>query len=614
MSGGEVSVMINSILYLDSEELWDCDEKRLRIQQALEQKSWELRKLYNLPEVGTEGEIPVFSVFEEKLLVGSQEEVWIETIKNISIQIGNNKEWRLLLFLASEREPFGSEYHWLQMFLAQMMYYDNNQEINELSGLTCELPEQIWIITLRDTSIDNITPVGLQHYDSTVHEDEQIYAAYPPNCRFLCYGLDYRKENYFDREMLKMHCAIRCLARPLLPADLLKGNQKYLLGAEWDEGKFCIEIKEYEDWLQRVKRKIVNIRQNTAEARIDESIIMKPSVPITESKFIKVDGQTPVEMKRKTESLIENANIEQRRVFERYREALDECLKKQEGYILLKTKESSLREDMYEKEKNMYKKTTRTPTNWNFSYIIMRSIFRIKNWLVFKDKNSREERRLDLEKEINYYGNQIQVMKRQAISRILETLVYINLCFLITCLAGFDLGENSKVSIFGIFVGMFLTSVCGIIVFLAFLRGYQFWHKRLCKVFSAIQREKIISNKNYFRHMLDYFRLKRILNFHAEQKKKKSMQEKMYEQWEQEWEKYHEICSQFQISFGIMEHMAENLETERGNIWEMLLKKQYKELYSLHGRPAEIIVNGSSIVVPFVFIKEIRLAKIYHIS
>lgn len=612
MSGGEVSAMINFILYLDNEGFWERDEKKLRIQQALEQKSWELRKLYHLPESGKEGEVPDFYVFEEKLPVGRhEEEAWEETIKNISIQIGNNKEWRLLLFLASEKDPLGSEYDYLKMFLAQIMYYDNGN-MNGGSGLTCELPEQIWMITLKDTSMEDDASMGLQYYDRAVYGDERGYAGYPPNCRFLCYGIDYRKENYFGREMLKMHCALRCLARPLLSADLLKGNQRYLFGAEWDEEKLCSEIGRYERWLQQVKRKIANIRQSTVGAGMDDYAVIKPPVLATRLKITKIDGKKPIEIRRETESLIEDANIEQRRVLERYREELDENLKKQEGRILLKSRESRLKEDMQEKEKSMYERTDKTSVNRNFGYMMMKIIFRVKNYFVFKDKKSRSERKLEIEKEISYYDKQMRGMKRRAVPRILEALVYINLCFLITWLAGVDIGEDSNVSISGILIGMALTSICVVIVFALFLAGYYFWHRNLCHVFYIIQKEKIISNENYFRNMLDYFRLRRILNFHMKQKKKKSMQEKMYDQWEQEWEKYDEICSQFKISFGKMRHIAVQPGTGRGNIRKMLLKGQYKELYSLYGNPVEITINGDRVVVPFAFIKEIRLVKIYH--
>lgn len=604
--------MINYILFWDNDELLDNDNmEKVHIQQRLAQKSWELRKIYDLPEPETNEEVPKFIVQKEKFpMEYKNQEIWKKIIDDISLYIGNDTEWRFLLFIASEKKPLEKEYDYIKQFLAQMMYYNMNDNEEVSAGLTCELPEQIWLITLKDTNCDD----SILYYNDMEREDENIYAVYPPNCRFLCYELDYRKENYFDSEMLKMHCSIRCLARSILPADMIKGNQMYCLKTEWDEKQLYIEINQYEVWLKQIEKRITTIKKNITENRLEDFEIPKwdENDRIQKRENNKLNEKRPKEIVEKVENMLESANINARVEFDRYKEQLKQYLEKQKGHILSKSRRFSLKENMYKEEQAMYQKYKGFPFK-NLLYNIINQFLQIKHFFIFGTQSNKKEQKQNFEQEIEYLYNLNQKMSQEFWSSIFKAFIQIISCFFMFYLAADNMEIINLYTIPSVIWGTGICAVICIVVYLILRLVYSGWHKCLCQIFYHMQKRKLKVNKKYFLHLMNYFRLRYILNFSKEQQKQKSLEEEMYNEWLQEWKKYNEICNQFKISFG--KRKDEPMEILRyGNIHKMLVYKQNRKLYSLSTKMSVLNINGSNIHIPFAFMKKIKLEKIYNIS
>ena len=257
--------MTNYVMFWDTYTLVDPEEPIQQVEepaadpaeQELTQQIKELLKVYCIPNE-TQMEFILLENLDTKCYKPDKENVRSKMLQQISGQVGNETEWRLIIFQVESSSQPADIPNRLADFLAYVMSCETsgNRPLDRFY-LTCEKPENIWIITVQD-----LKQSEQPDPPRTNITDISCYSAYPPNCRFLLYPIDFRKKNNFNWQILGLHAGVQCLAQNILPADLLQGNCINRLVVKLDEAKFCDSVEQYEAWLQRVDRTLRQMEQS----------------------------------------------------------------------------------------------------------------------------------------------------------------------------------------------------------------------------------------------------------------------------------------------------------------------------------------------------------------
>ena len=197
--------MTNYLLFWETKNLANLAE------QELSQRAKELWKLYCIPADDPASFMLADQIDADIFRDLDQSAERKQVLRRISHEIGHTEEWRLLIFLMLDVDVIADHFGLVQ-FLSALMDYDSPARDKtwppEGNFLTCPQPESIWLITL-----DNESAHQLPSFLSSGRPDETCYSAYPPNCRFLRFTMDFHLQNSFSTRMLELHCGIRSLAR-----------------------------------------------------------------------------------------------------------------------------------------------------------------------------------------------------------------------------------------------------------------------------------------------------------------------------------------------------------------------------------------------------------------
>ena len=620
--------MINYLLF------WEVKDNSSFEEQELSQRAKELWKLYSIP-----GDDPadfrladpingdIFCLKEQSdEQAKRQAEERKQALKQISLEIGCETEWRLLIFLMKDVNLLDKENHFgLVNFLAHLMNYDSPARTSrwklEDCFLTCPQPESIWLITLSN-ELAHLSP-GIP---SSVRPDEGCYGDYPPNCRFLRFELDYCLQNSFSTKMLELHCGVRSLARDLLPAETLKGNYVYQMEVELDTAVFHDTVVEYDQWLAHVERAILQEETSPASNWLrPESAPTASNMPAYQGKLKK--GWTPDHKKPQTVlDLLENEvdrTLEQDSEEERVRlqnaaEQLKRWAEQQSCGVMAASSEKEWRREMTDTEQEILPSHVRQDRRWKrlgqFCLQAGDVLFNLNGTLgelhPFASQPT-ENIRVAWEALKLRYLDSARVLKEMK-NDCLWKVVRASITTLSGCLLVFyvlDLLEEPtdlwRMVLVLIASLLFTCAVYGI-----YMGYYYFRRGRAYGDIIKRQEDRIVDSREYFNKMVLYFRYSQILAVNERIKQEMEKNRSRLLRQKRELKYFQTICNQLKLCCAGQQRSGQTTAARAGSISGMLRNDLHLQLFRMSGSLPELALNGSHITAAFPFIKAIQLVRL----
>lgn len=608
--------MTNYVMFWDactsekSEEPVQRTEKQAvgPVEQELTQQIKELMKVYCIP-CEPQTEFILLENLDTKRYKTDEEDQRSRILQQISGQVGSRTGWRLIIF---QVEGTGDSAR-LADFLAYVMSHETSggRPLNRFY-LTCEKPENIWIITVRD--LDRRVEPDLPQTGIT---DISCYSVYPPNCRFLVYPIDFRKKNNFDWQVLGLHAGVRCLAQNILPADLLRGNCVNRLEVKLDEAGFCDCIDQYEAWLERVDHTLRHMEQRYPP---DPPGTEPPPFPerlpdnVTEVKrrlrFKEADPARRLKrLKEETDNFLDQGGQESRRLLLVNLERLQEWESSMRSGGLTEREEAQYRELMEQTELEMLE-----------AAVIRESKFeRLRRWCgsfanaILFFSGQKKSSGMDntktgweaAEDEYLYANEMLGLIFKNKRTTLFHGAISMLYCILFTATTLSELGMDVKVVLLGSIA--LATLLLGVI-----FGGSQlaFWVRQKIAYITLQKQEmeRIASSRKYFNIMLDHLRLNRILHNNEQHKSDMEQGLAVLKERRKELALYQAVCARLMIC-RIGMSGSEKKAVRRGNIWRMLESGSRQDLYGLDGQAVHLAVNGSPVRTSFSFVESIRIIR-----
>lgn len=561
----------------------------------------ELLQIYDLPEEES-GVEPVPVNIRLNIREAS------ELIHCLNQQVGRCPEWRLLIYCASNLDPLCTELNNLQTVLCEMMYYEPDHQWGTppnpvQHGLTCTLPQQIWIITLRDLS-EFYEPA----WNDTVADfrrDESKYKVYPPNCRFIRYGIDYRLESDFSSAILKLHWGIRCLARTLLPCNILKSGRIYSMSTNLNEAQYRVTMQSYERWLDKISNHLMSMETLENEKYMIEQDIYHSKLS-QYGRTYPIKGKTIQEIKQCAEKQLEADHDAERQKFVYEQRAIMNSLPDFEGYPLSETGQKVAVLKRNETELSAFKMQRKKLSKW-MSFLIRLRHLSILGFTKYKMVWNNQ---INSHYEMDHNQKMQQEMQKHPWARRLYTWIVFGLCNISALFASFALAQDDTGAAIGFWQVIFNAAIQLLVVTLVYKVVSCFYNHRctcLFRHFKASEKVRISRSRAYIKDVANYLRLQRILTYSEQQKEQKSRQKEKVLKWRKTWKHYHEICERSLQICG-REGTEQLSGTEKsGNIKMLLEEEQVVDLYGLPVQPYTISVSNNKLTVPFSFIQGITL-------
>lgn len=586
-------------------------------EQMLFQQAKELMKVYTIPDSaadgGSAGFVLLSNLDTRKYVQGESELRPI--LQRISAQVGYEREWRLIIFYMQDADLFDQDHNMrLVEFLAHVMYYRswNLDRLDESCYLTCEKPENIWLVSLKNESSG--APISL---DFSPRPDETRYYIYPPNCRFLQYTLNYQRENYFRRALLELHCGVRSLARDTPPPDLLRGNNIYSLKVELDERTLCDSVEQYDRWLQRVERTL-----QQQERQLSLNTLSKESVPIIDP----IDESEPTlrdkdvyekklggtlealkELEAQADNILDRDSQLGRRRLQDGIERLQMWEAKQGHQMMSASAEKLCRKEMEDLEQQMLQPEIKYAStflakvgDWIFN---LRGTFRS----IWEKTATGERGGIDLEREYWYVTKIEAIMREDRVKKICQVMRAMTLVFLFVLAAIARAGMTPDWKKMFTFLCVSFVSIG--LTYLSFEFCYKIRRKKVFRTLVDIQRKRILQNRKYFNKMGKYLRLSWALNYNDLQKGEMEDKRAVLQERKRELDYYKSVCAQLKICCVGMQGSGRKLET-KGSIQRMLTENSCSELFGIQGRLPELTLNGNRLTGAFPFIKAIYFERV----
>lgn len=603
---------------------WESNEANDQREQILFQQAKELLKVFTIPESVTDYVSARFALLNDLDIRKYVKDALKlnQILRQISARVGYEKEWRLIIFIMRDMDLFGSgrDTHLVKLLSHVMHYTDpmaRTQPLEESCYLTCEKPENIWLVTLRNQSDSDAKPVC---FCFSQRPDETRYSLYPPNCRFLQYSLDYQQENYFSRALLELHCGIQSLARNSLPSDLLQGNSVYSLKVELDETALCDSVEQYDRWLQRVAWAIQQQdwhllidTLSPASAPIIDSISESMST-VQDADLVEKDSEDALkELKAKVDDILEKDGLLERRLLQNGIERLQLWESEQGHQAMSANAEKQCRKDMENQEQRMLQPETEdTKKNLSIIPIISKMCDYIFNFrgalqLIPKKAETEEQSILELEQEYRYAAEIEQTMGKKRLKKMVQVMRTMTLLVLFVLAAMARTGAAPDWKKIIIFLGISFSGV--VVTYFSFEVCYIFRRKRLFRGIMDAQNERIRQSRMYFNKMRKYLRLSWVLNYHNQQKSEVEDKRAVLQQRKRELEQFKNVCAQLKICCIGMQGSGKSLEVG-GSIQRMLAENSTAELFGMRGDLPEFTLNGNRFTGAFPFIKAIYLKKV----
>lgn len=599
--------MTNYVMFWDAYSLVDP------VEQELAQRIRELMKLYEIPG-GAQADF-VLMEHTKPDQTRSEEEELDHILKQISAQVGAETEWRLIILQVSSAWQTAEECRRLECFLACLMGYESplksavRPKLNRFY-LTCETPENIWIVTVQDVE-RNRPPVE----SSTVYGEISGFSAYPPNCRFFLYPLDFRKKNSFDWQILGLHSGLRYLAENLLPSDLFRGNCFLRLEAELDGPAFCDCVNRYAAWLREVDGTLQQMERNCQQSLPRMDLPANPERMPTSTadvrKRLNIRENDPKKrlnrLKEETDRILDETGRKARQLLNTNLERLQKWEEALSGGGLSDWHEAYLREQMERAELEMLEPETprddflgRVCQYLGIDLEASRTYQAIRQLFHVNGPRSRWE------KEYLYTTEMLEVLYWKRRTTILHAAMPVVICFIFVVTALNELGTQNMGS------RILVSFVLLLALMLAVLVGYHIalWLRREYAFNAILKQEidRIVNNRKYFNRMFDYLRLSRILRYNEQQKIHMQTElGSLKRQWA-ELDRYQAVCARLMVCRSEVSGSGTKPES-RGNIRRILKTGSRQELFGLGGTAARIEINGNPVYGALPFVKEVRLIR-----
>ncbi len=606
--------MTNYMLFWDIQCFADCRE------QKLSQQAKELMRLYSIPDNAPFQFVAMCDIDTREYASGGSQELQ-RILRQISSQVGYKDEWRLIVFFMKDIDlPHAGENYGISAFLSRVMCYESRIDpvdpVTREDCLVCKCPEEIWIVTLENEVHENDII-----FNSFEREDETCYSAYPPNCRFLRYCLEFRLENSYSRELLKLHCGIRSLARDIIPADSLCGNTVYRMEVDLDEELLCDIVEQYDAWLSQIERAILRRERNlpigtltveTAPGAGDYTEARKPDI-LHSLNSKSASPEAAFKQMRETAARIleEDGQCERRLLLEDI-EALQQWEEKQGHQVLSSNEEKNLTHRIERLELEMLK-----PENVRKRFSLMRFGDYLLNLrgkfsecFQFEgpESESAEASSDSAEHEFQYVLMVSSMMKERFLEKILHVAGVSFFCVL------FVLCElNSAEISLSIRTIVGVIAVIGVLIVTVYLVYFLFYMIRSRILFRKIvtaKEKEVMRSRKYFNLIRKHLRLSWVLEY---SKLQGGYSENAYAELRQkkdELKKYKSVCAQLKICCIGMQGSKLKREPQ-GNIDRMLDENSCVELFGLPGSLHQITLRGGHLTAAFPFVNSIHLLRYY---
>lgn len=582
------------------------------VEQELTQQIKELLKVYCIPNE-TQMEFILLENLDTKHYTPDKENVRRKMLQQISGQVGNEIEWRLIIFQVESASQPADVHNRLADFLAYVMSYgtSKNRPLDRFY-LTCEKPENIWIITVQD--LDRNEPPDPPRTNIT---DISCYSTYPPNCRFLLYPIDFRKKNNFNWQILGLHSGVQCLAQNILPADLLQGNCINRLVVKLDEAKFCDSVEQYEAWLQRVDHTLRQMEQSYPPDPPGMELppyLERISNNVTEVKqkfrFKEKDPKQRLKrLKEETDNFLDQGGQESRRLLLLNLERLQEWESGVQGGGLTEREEAHYRELMEKSELDMLEAAFVREGKFdrlrrrcgNLVNAVLFFPGQQKSYGMDNTKSNWEA----AENEYLYADKMLYLMFKSKRTTLFHAVMSILYCIFFTATALSELGMGVKMGLLG---SIALAALLLFAVFggsqLAFLIRREIAFTTL----RELEMERISSSRKYFNIMLDHLRLNRIIHYNEQHKFDIRQGLAGLKERRKELVRYQAICARLMICRIGMSGSGKK-EARHGNIWRMLESGSRQELFGLDSPAVQLTINGNPVHTSFPFVEAIRIVR-----
>lgn len=593
------------------------------------QRSKEFLKLYSIPEAGAAefvlldhintGNACPTATPEQKL------EQMQEIVGRISIQVGPQREWRLLVFLMRDIDLVDcANDSRLMDLLAYIMHYEDpdkacNREL-EKCYLTCEKPENIWLITLQNNPED--TPPCLAE---TSRPDERGYSAYPSNCRFLRFPLNFYQQGRFGWNMLELHCGVRSLARDILPAELLRGNCTYSLEVELDESELCDETERYGQWLDQIAQGIQQLEQRAYVGILNpDTAPTLNSIPLQEHqvhKSLDIGRDEPENRLKRLEAaadkLLQNDIQEEKRLLWGAIQQLAQWESAQGQCVMTEHRVKQWRERMDDTEQEMLRPQVRKK---RLPERIFQSFLRIGDCIInfqvdigglsssLEQETEREFVTRQVQKqEYRYAAGMVGKMSTEWARKLARAFISMLSCCLFTMVAV----DQAAIGNGGVLI--LATLILSLISIVAVYVGYTIYYLgRMKWTFQAIQRrekERVLNSRKYFKNIITYFKLNRVLGYHEQQMESIVGKRALLLREKRALAYYRGIYGQLKICCTGMQP-RQTKSQRQGNLLRMLKNDSHCELFGMSDKLPVLMVNGNSVTAAFSFVRSIRLVRI----
>lgn len=608
--------MVNYLLF------WEVKNESRPEEYELSQQAKELWKLYSIP-----GDDPASfklaapidgDVFCQVARSREREQV----MKQISLEIGCETEWRLVIFLMKDVNLLdGGKCFGIVDFLAHVMNYDSSSRNSswklEDCFLTCPQPEGIWLVTLGNDPAN-----ALPSFSPPVRSDEKSYSSYPPNCRFLRFKLDYHFQNNFSTKMLELHCGMRSLARDFLPTEVLQGNCVYEMEVDLDVATFYDTIVEYDQWLGYVERAIL---QEETRLRVDW---LKPgSAPATSNMPVGKPGIRLTPNHKRPEATLEQLENEIDRVLEQ--DSMEERVRlkntseqlnrwaRQQSWMMAANTEKEWQREMEEIEQSMLSNHAQQGNFWkrlwqlilalgNILFNMNGSLGELHPFASQSAENVRDEWRVLKRK----YLDSVQIWKEMKCDCV-QKIVRASITTLSGCLVVFYVLDQLKRSPeLGVMVLVLIASLLFTgLVYIVYMLYYWFRYKRVYGNIIDRQTDRLTNSREYFNQMALYFRYSQVLAINGQMKQEAEKKKSLLIKQKKKLEYYRTICSQLKLCCA-GQQVSGKMTTRMGSIAGMLQNDMHLQLFRMSGSLPTLTLNGTRITAAFPFIRAIRLVRL----
>lgn len=563
----------------------------------------DLKQLYLIPRAENEQNA---NVADFELLEYISEP---QLLDELDQKVANGLEWRLLVFCLYDVSPVDTKLDELQQILSHMMSYESNRPAGKLPKATtaqlhCELPQQIWVITLRDELLNNFQPEAKTAKNRIEWADELPYKVYPPNCRFFRYSIDYRQKTSFGIALFRMHCAIRTLAENKLLSDELKGNRAYKISAVLDTGRLCAELDAYWLWLEKVRNALREMRIFEESAIFAIGNVNEGYIPDYPNHF----SLKRVEIKDRaivTEREIERENREERKCLQASRKSFSREIECQKGAVLQESDRKDqqlLREEL---ERSMIAKETICKPR------IFQTAVSLRRWLMLSDDVTRKKE--DSDTEFEHFRKMKDTISMGSAVKLSLCIIIFNFLFW-----GAMRPENMNEAMpFVVKPLIIMAEGMTCIVGYFLIKGI---YSNVCNSVDSYNRRlnegKVKNSRSYYKNVVSYLKATMILEHDEGMGERGNQRVGWLRSKQQELDYYYEFCKKLrELGFQRIEGAQHTVE-KKGNPGVLLRQGRSRALYALpgEGRILHLNGNGQLCKAPFSFVQEICLNRLYRIK